>query len=39
MALTEIQKDASTFTMKVVTEWEAPIAHVWALWAAAVSVT
>ena len=33
MPLTEIQKDADTFTMKVVTEWNAPIASVWQLWA------
>ncbi len=33
MPLTEIQKDADAFTMKVVTEWDAPIASVWQLWA------
>ena len=33
MPLTEIQKDAASLTMIVVTEWNAPIASVWQLWA------
>jgi uncharacterized protein YndB with AHSA1/START domain len=33
MAVTEIRKDPTALTMTVASEWDAPIASVWALWA------
>lgn len=32
MPLTEIQKDPERLTMTVISEWDAPIERVWALW-------
>ena len=32
MPLTEVQKDPATLTMTVISEWDAPIERVWALW-------
>jgi uncharacterized protein YndB with AHSA1/START domain len=33
MTVTDVRKDATALTMSVTTEWEAPIARVWQLWA------
>ena len=33
MTFTDVRKDPATLTMSIATEWDAPIARVWALWA------
>ena len=33
MTVTDVRKDPTALTMTVASEWEAPIARVWQLWA------
>jgi uncharacterized protein YndB with AHSA1/START domain len=33
MTVTDVQKDPTALTLKVASEWDAPIARVWQLWA------
>lgn len=33
MTVTDVHKDPTTLTLKVASEWDAPIARVWQLWA------
>ena len=33
MTVTEVRRDSTALTMTVTSEWDAPIAHVWQLWA------
>ncbi len=33
MTVTDVHKDPAALTMSIATEWDAPIARVWALWA------